>query len=147
MARRARQPDPREAVESRAGRRCEYCRAPQPATGIRYHLEHVFPESLGGTDDVDTGFGLSHVQLPQIQPSPRVDEEGLAGRPLFNPRKDRWHEHFEFGSSTLQLKGKTATGKGTVNRLRMNNSMSLRPDGCGWNWDSIPRGEIRGCAS
>jgi 5-methylcytosine-specific restriction endonuclease McrA len=52
MARRARKPDPRETVELRAERRCEYCRAPQIATGIRYHLDHVFPESHGGTDEI-----------------------------------------------------------------------------------------------
>jgi hypothetical protein len=49
----------------------------------------------------------------------------MAGRPLFNPRKDQWHEHFKFDSSTLRLKGKTATGKGTVNRLHLNDGMQL----------------------
>ena len=53
MARTPRKPDPRETVELRAGHRCEYCLAPQPVTGIRYHLEHVFPQSLGGTDDLE----------------------------------------------------------------------------------------------
>ena len=48
-----------------------------------------------------------------------------ASRPLFNPRRDPWHEHFEFDSSTLRLKGKTVTGKGTVSRLRMNTSIQL----------------------
>ena len=42
MARKPRKPAPRETVEPRAGRRCEYCRAPQPATGTR-----VFPDWLG----------------------------------------------------------------------------------------------------
>ncbi len=126
MARRARKPDPREAVESRAGRQCEYCRAPQPATRIRYHLEHVFPGSLGGTEDVDNlTLACPACNYHKSNHLLDLDEEGLAGRPLFNPRKDRWHEHFEFDSATFRLKGKTATRKGTVNRLRINNNMQL----------------------
>lgn len=127
MVRRARKPDPREIVELRTGRRCEYCRAPQPATGIRYHLEHVFPESLGGTDEVDN-LALAYPTCNYYKSNHLLgaDEDGVAGRPLFNPRGDQWHEHFEFDSSTLQLKGKTHTGKGTVNRLRMNNSMRFK---------------------
>jgi hypothetical protein len=54
-----------------------------------------------------------------------LDDEGVAGRPLFNPRKDRWDEHFEFDSATLHLKGKTAQGKGTINRLRMNYPLQI----------------------
>ena len=126
MARRAREPDPREAIESRAGRRCEYCRAPQPATGIRYHLEHVFPESLGGTDEADNlALACPTCNYYKSNHLLGLDEDGMAGRPLFNPRKDQWHEHFEFDSSTLRLKGKTASGKGTVNRLHLNDSMQL----------------------
>src|ERR1700740_1807302 len=71
MVRRARKPDPRETVELRAGRRCEYCRAPQPATGIRYHLEHVFPESLGGSDDVDNPALVCPTVITTTQASPR----------------------------------------------------------------------------
>jgi hypothetical protein len=94
-------------------------------TGIRYHLEHVFPESLGGTRDVDNlalacptcNYKSNHLL--------GIDEDGVAGRPLFNPRKDRWHEHFEFDSATLRLKGKTAQGKGTINRFRMNQAVQI----------------------
>jgi hypothetical protein len=95
-------------------------------TGVRYHLEHVFPESLGGTDDVDNlSLACPTCNYYKSNHLLGIDEEGSTGRPLFNPRRDHWHEHFEFDSSTFRLKGKTATGKGTVNRLRMNNSMQL----------------------
>jgi hypothetical protein len=126
MARKARKPDPRETVELRADRRCEYCRAPQPVTGIRYHLEHVFPESLGGTDDLENlALACPTCNYSKSNHLLGLDEEGLAGRPLFNPRKDRWEEHFEFDRASLELKGKTAQGKGTVKRLRMNDRMQI----------------------
>jgi len=126
MVRRARKADPRETVESRAGRRCEYCRAPQPVTGIRYHLEHVFPESLGGTEDIDNlALACPTCNYHKSNHLLGMDEESAASRPLFNPRKDRWHEHFELDSATLRLKGKTAEGKGTINRLRMNQAVQV----------------------
>jgi HNH endonuclease len=126
MVRRARKPDPRETVELRAGRRCEYCRAPQPATGIRYHLEHVFPESLGGTDDVDNlALACPTCNYYKSNHLLGLDEEGLASRRLFNPRKDHWDQHFEFDRVSLRLKGKTAAGSGTVNRLRMNDPLQI----------------------
>ena len=126
MARTPRKPDPRETVELRAGHRCEYCRAPQPVTGIRYHLKHVFPQSLGGTDDLDNlALACPTCNYYKSNHLLGIDEEGVAGRPLFNPRKDRWHEHFEFDSATFQLKGKTAQGKGTINRLKMNHAAQI----------------------
>ena len=126
MVRRARKPDPREIVELRAGGRCEYCRAPQGATGTRYHLEQVFPESLGGADEVDNlALACPACNYYKSNHLLGIDEEGLAGRPLFNPRKDRWQEHFEFDSARLRLKGKTPEARGTINRLRMNQAVQI----------------------
>ena len=119
MAGKARKPDARETVELRGGRRCEYCRAPQPATGVRYHLD-VFPQSLGGTDDLDNlALACPTCNYYKSNHLLGIDEDGVTGRPLFNPRKDQWHEHFEYDLTTLRLKGKTAQGKGTINRLKM----------------------------
>jgi 5-methylcytosine-specific restriction endonuclease McrA len=126
MARRERKPDPREAIESRAGRRCEYCRAPQPATGIRYHLEHVFPESLGGTDEAgNLALACPTCNYYKSNHLLGLDEDGMAGRPLFNPRKDRWEEHFEFDAAAFHLRGKTPEARGTINRLRMNQAIQI----------------------
>jgi len=84
------------------------------------------PESLGGTDEVDNlALACPTCNYYKSNHLLGIDEKGLTGRLLFNPRRDQWHEHFEFDSSTLRLKGKTDTGKGTVNRFLMNNSMQL----------------------
>ena len=126
MGDRARELNGREIVESRAGRRCEYCRAPQPVTGVRHHLDHVIPESLGGTDDVENmALAYPTCNYPKANHLLGMDEQGLDGPPLFNPRKDLWDEHFDFEHTTLQLVGKTAEGTGTVIRLRMNDTMQI----------------------
>ena len=40
----------RALAEQRAGGRCEYCHAPQHVCGYRFHLDHILPKSLGGSD-------------------------------------------------------------------------------------------------
>jgi hypothetical protein len=116
----------REKVERRAVCRCEYCRAPQAVTGVRYHLDHIIPESQGGTDDMENlalacpmcnAYKSAHIL--------GADEHGSDDRRLFNPRKDNWDDHFVFDAVTLQLRGKTVVGQGTVNRLRMNDAIQI----------------------
>ena len=41
----------RAFVEHRAGDRCEYCRAPQAVCGYSFHIEHIIPKTLDGSDD------------------------------------------------------------------------------------------------
>ena len=101
-------------------------RAPQSVTAIRYHLEHVFPESLGGADDLDNlalacptcnGHKSNHIL--------GIDDQGFEDGQLFHPRMDTWEDHFIFDPETLQIRGKTEKGLGTVNRLRMNDSLQI----------------------
>ena len=40
--------------------------------------------------------------------------------PLFNPRQQTWSEHFRWIDNSIRLEGITATGRATVERLKMN---------------------------
>ena len=42
--------------------------------------------------------------------------------PLFNPRKDKWKEHFKWSNDLLTIEGLTAVGRATINRLKTNRS-------------------------
>lgn len=42
-----------EQVRSRAGNRCEYCRAPQAAFRRPFHIEHIIAKQHGGTARLD----------------------------------------------------------------------------------------------
>lgn len=126
MALRKRELERRDRVERRAGRRCEYCRAPQPVTGVRYHLEHVFPESLGGTDDLDNlALACPMCNSHKSNHILGIDDQGSDDGQLFHPRIDRWEEHFDFDSETFEIRWKTKKGQGTVNRLRMNDALQI----------------------
>jgi hypothetical protein len=40
--------------------------------------------------------------------------------PLFNPRTQQWHDHFEWIDNGLRVHGLTAIGRATIERLKMN---------------------------
>jgi hypothetical protein len=40
--------------------------------------------------------------------------------PLFNPRTQKWSDHFVWTDSGTRILGKTATGRATVIALRLN---------------------------
>ena len=49
-----------------------------------------------------------------------IDPETKIETPLFNPRSDRWQDHFVWSNDKLRLLGTTPTGRATVNALDCN---------------------------
>ncbi|PYI84478.1 MAG: restriction endonuclease, partial [Verrucomicrobia bacterium] len=47
-----------------------------------------------------------------------VDPESRKITPLFHPRRDEWREHFAWNGA--RLAGRTATGRATIQTLRVN---------------------------
>ena len=41
----------RNLIRQRAGERCEYCRLPEHAVDIPFHVEHIIAKQHGGEDD------------------------------------------------------------------------------------------------
>ena len=113
-------PAVRELVRERAGRRCEYCRAPEEVTGSRYQIDHILPRSLGGGDEPENlALGCASCNLAKSNYVSGLDPETQEQVALFQPRKDRWEDHFAFMRTTSELRGKTATGRATVSRLKI----------------------------
>ncbi len=44
---------------------------------------------------------------------------------LFNPRKQRWFEHFRWTNDGTTIQGRTACGRATVNALQLNNMVAV----------------------
>lgn len=44
---------------------------------------------------------------------------------LFNPRKQRWHEHFVWSQDGVQVMGLTVYGRATVVLLKMNRPLAI----------------------
>ncbi len=49
--------------------------------------------------------------------------------PLFNPRRDQWHEHFTWVKNYFELAGLTPVGRITVERLKVNREVYRRQRG------------------
>jgi hypothetical protein len=117
----ARIPDKlRQQVIERARGRCEYCQTQQIIV-VSMEIDHIIPESANGKTNLDNlclacigcnGFKLDF----QIGIDPDTEQEAS----LFNPRTQRWNDHFRWSDGGLQVIGLTATGRATIVRLRLN---------------------------
>ena len=119
-------PAPRRIVELRAGWRCEYCRAPQEVCGYRFHVEHILPRARGGTDDISNlALACGPCNFAKGVRTVAVDLDTGDQVPLFNPRADRWEEHFGWGEDGCTLLGVTPCGRATAGALEVNTLMRL----------------------
>ena len=54
------------------------------------------------------------------------DKETESNIPLFNPRQQNWHEHFQWSKDGTKMKGKTAIGRVTILTLDLNKPRFIR---------------------
>jgi hypothetical protein len=107
------------AVRERAAERCEYCGLAQEGQEGFFHIDHVLPVVAGGPTLIEN-LALACVTCSlrkswrQSARDPHTSEEV----PLYNPRVDRFYEHFRWeGATMLAL---TATGRATIEALALN---------------------------
>jgi hypothetical protein len=108
-----------ESVRTRAGDRCEYCQLPQSARRLRFQIDHVIARQHGGSDELDN-LALccgrcNRFKGPNLS---GVDPESSAIVRLFNPRQDKWSEHFRWDGATVL--GVSSQGRATIGVLTMN---------------------------
>lgn len=114
----------RSLVTERAGDRCEYCGLSQAGQEARFHIDHVHPRAAGG-ESVLNNLALACVSC-SLRKGARVsapDPDDGANVPLFNPRIDRWQEHFAW-QGPLAI-ARTPTGRGTLAALDLNRPLIL----------------------
>ena len=114
----------RRRVISRAGNRCEYCGLSQVGQHATFHLDHILPVSAGGPNDMQNlALACAACSLHKGALTHAQDPDGPHRVLLYNPRTDRWSDHFTWHG--LHLVGTTATGRATVAHLKMNSTLSL----------------------
>ena len=118
-----RRPGPklRRFVGERARALCEYSLTPARVATQSFSVEHVIPWSQGGpTTPANLALacqGCNGYKLDRTTaPDPRTGAEAT----LFHPRKMRWGDHFAWSPDGLRILGLTATGRATVDLLRLN---------------------------
>lgn len=109
----------RERVSNRAGERCEYCGLSQVGQEATFHIDHIVPRAAGGpTLAENLALACVSCSLRKAARLTAPDPESGSDVPIFNPRTQRWTEHFEWLG--VRVAGKTSVGRATVAALGMN---------------------------
>ena len=118
----------RQAVRQRAVERSEYCLLSSRFQVGGFELDHIHPVSRGGPTTLENlalacpvcnGSKLHHI----------VGQDSITGEavPLFNPRTQNWHDHFQWSVDVpFEIVGKTSCGRATLQRLALNDSEMVR---------------------
>jgi hypothetical protein len=95
--------DLRRLVVVRAEALCEYCLIAEDDTFFGCEVDHIISEKHGGATDVDN-LALACVFCNQARGSDvgSFHRETNAFVRFFNPRSDRWADHFELIGSRIQ---------------------------------------------
>ncbi len=111
-------------VYERAGSCCEYCQTAEYNTGQPMHVEHIDPN--GGNDPGNLCLSCSSCNLSKATATTGRDPETGEETAFFGPRVQLWQDHFEWIDEGLRIHGKTATGRATIARLKMNQLRLIR---------------------
>ncbi|MEK6303109.1 MAG: HNH endonuclease signature motif containing protein [Acidobacteriota bacterium] len=112
----------RERVAEAAFYRCGYCRTPESFAGYRLTIDHIIPESKGGTS-VEENLWLACAACNQFKGVRTQARDPLTRRQvrLFNPRLQQWETHFAWHwDDAAKVLGLTACGRATVIALQLN---------------------------
>lgn len=95
-----------EKIRARANHRCEYCVNPQKLIPHKLEIEHIHPESLGG-ETVEDNLCLACRECNGHKAARFEAADPLTGKieNLFNPRQQRWHDHFDFSQDKNRNQG------------------------------------------
>lgn len=111
----------KELVIERAKGLCEYCKSPANISSQAFVLEHIFPKSKGGkTEETNLAFscqGCNNHKYIKIKSIDYITNKEVN---LFNPRIEKWENNFSWSSDVLTILGITATGRVTVEELKLN---------------------------
>jgi hypothetical protein len=111
----------REMVEARALGCCEYCLTPVAYSPDPFSIDHVVPRSAGGPNDPENlAFSCQGCNGRKAAATRHVDPSTGETVPLFNPRLDRWSDHFKWADGTERVVPVTPVGRATVDRLQLN---------------------------
>jgi hypothetical protein len=92
----------------------------------RLQIAHVIPRAKGGSDTEDN-LCLACELCNQYKWTKTEGLDPQSGETvvLFNPRQQKWHEHFTWSEDGTEILGFTACGRATVVAFKLNNSIAV----------------------
>ncbi len=105
-------------IRRQAKNRCGYCLNPQELLPYKLEIEHIFPKSLGG-ESIEENLWLACRECNAHKAAKTEAIDNLTDKTvkLFNPRTQKWNEHFEFSKDDSQIIGKTPCGRAAARNL------------------------------
>jgi hypothetical protein len=114
-------PEIRQAVTERACSCCEYCHSQADFATQLFSIEHIFPRSKGGGNELSNlALACQGCNAHKYNHTEALDPLTLQPAPLFHPRQQRWAKHFAWNDDFTYLIGLTPTGRATIACLKMN---------------------------
>ncbi|KOR38129.1 MULTISPECIES: HNH endonuclease [Planktothricoides] len=111
----------KQAVIERAKGCCEYCRSQARFATQGFSVEHIQPTSKEGQSTLDNlALACQGCNNHKYNKTEALDPVTGKIFPLFNPREQRWLDHFAWNEDYTLILGLTATGRSTVESLRLN---------------------------
>ncbi len=116
----------RQRISQQAVARCGYCLTQEVVSGIPLTLEHLLPKAKGG-EDIEDNLWLSCRlcnEAKGVLTEARDPETGEIV-PLFNPRRQRWADHFTWNRAGTHIIGITPIGRATIEALSLNGELRV----------------------
>lgn len=120
-------PTLRQQVTQNSRYRCSYCLTQEEIVGMRFTIDHIIPESLGGsTTPENLCLACWDCNLAKQTRIAGIDPQSAQMVSLFNPNQQNWHDHFAWQTEGEQIAGQTAIGRATITALRLNRLLLVR---------------------
>lgn len=111
----------RRAVRKRANGLCEYCCIPEDHSPQIFSFEHILPKAAGGGTVLENlALACQGCNSFKSIRTEFADEETQTKAKLFNPRTEKWNEHFTWSDDFAEVFGITPTGRATIKALKLN---------------------------
>ncbi len=107
----------RRAVKERAKGACEYCGVSDDVTLAPHEPDHIIAEQHGGATELENlAYACFRCNRFKGSNIATVDPQAGVLVPLYQPRSDHWHDHFNFipDSALINLRQKTPPFRCTV---------------------------------
>ena len=118
-------PSLRAKIADRASHKCEYCSLPSEYSFFKFHIDHIISRKHGGKTILENlAYSCSICNEYKGTDIATVLDDPSKPVRFFNPRSDKWHEHFEVEDSA-KIIPKTPVGAATVKIFNLNHPESI----------------------
>jgi hypothetical protein len=111
-------------VKQRAGGRCEYCQLSEADSELPFQMDHVVARKHGGGTNAEN-LAYACLYCNSYKGPNLAGVDPLTGEVvrLFNPRTEKWADHFEWRGAWLS--GISPQGRVTIHVLKINDNEAV----------------------